>query len=86
MLHEVVQSATGWTDSHLHEATSPSGASGFGARTGLIRISPTRPRACCSSWSSRETGSATSTSSATSGFTTDRGVLGTTDIRCRRSP
>src|SRR3954453_21342644 len=72
VLHEVVQSAMGWTNSHLHEFEIAGRRYGIPDPDWGAQEIITRPGASCSAWSSRGTGSGTSTTSATTGPTTCR--------------
>jgi hypothetical protein len=44
VLHGVVQSAVGWTNSHLHEFEIAGAATGSRTRTGPVHTSSMRPR------------------------------------------
>src|SRR6476469_9389677 len=67
VLHEVVQSAVGWTNSHLHEFEIAGRRYGMPDPDWGARTSSTRPRARYFAWSGRVTGSTTCTTSATTG-------------------
>jgi hypothetical protein len=65
VLHEVVQSAMGWTNSHLHEFEIGGERYGMSAPTGTTALLPTRRSSSCSAWSGRVSGWAMCTTSAT---------------------
>lgn len=67
VLHEVVQSAMGWTNSHLHEFEIDGRRYGMPDPDWTTRTSPTRPKPSCSACSTEQTGSATCMTSATTG-------------------